>query len=110
MDADTHGVGFHVAFADHKHGELSLLGALAVGVDFHAVDVRAVILPSERRQALSEVCCQCRILDQRFACEKRSPPLPNGFEKPFGLNQTFRLPCGCLPLPGATLRLDECNW
>src|SRR6516162_6786575 len=44
VDADTDGVGFHIAFSDHEHGvHLDLLGALNFTVDLvgAVVDLRA---------------------------------------------------------------------
>ncbi len=50
MDADAHGVGFHVAFSDHEHGvHFHLFGALdfAVDVIVALVDLSAKLLRAQ---------------------------------------------------------------
>src|SRR5258708_3034972 len=58
MDADTYGVGFHVAFSDHEHGvHFHLLGALDFAVDLVGafVDFRADLMSAQFVQNRSRV-------------------------------------------------------
>jgi len=58
MDADAHGVGFHVALSDHKHRmDFHLLGTLDFAVDLVGafVDFRADLMSTQFLQNRSRV-------------------------------------------------------
>src|SRR5882724_5815903 len=65
VDADANGVGFHVAFSNHKHGVyFHLLGSLDFAVDLVAtfVDFRADLMSAQFLQNRSRVVDQLRFI------------------------------------------------